>query len=265
MRQCSNLQKEIIDNVWVSLKPGGYLIYSTCTFNLSENEEMVHYITNELGGESIDISLNADYNIPSALSEDITACRFMPHKTQGEGLFLSIIKKPDSCNTSSPRQAKKGKQKEKGTKIADNIKNMLAEPEKYIFKTMADGNIHALPIEYESVVSSIEAEAHIISAGICMGVTKGKDLIPSHQLALSTALNRNYFPSVELDKETALRYLRRDAIALSPDAPRGIVLLTYKGLPLGFGKNLGNRCNNLYPQAWRIRLSGNADSGQNQG
>ena len=51
----------------------------------------------------------------------------------------------------------------------------------------------------------------------------------------------------------AIRYLTREAVTLPEDTPRGIVWVSYGGLPLGFMKHLGNRSNNLYPQAWRIR------------
>ena len=61
------------------------------------------------------------------------------------------------------------------------------------------------------------------------------------------------YPTFDLDRETALRYLHGDAIRI-PDAPQGLVTLTYAGHPLGPGKNLGSRCNNLYPKDRRIRM-----------
>lgn len=61
------------------------------------------------------------------------------------------------------------------------------------------------------------------------------------------------FPQVELTLENAIAYLRTEAIQV--EAPKGYILLTYKGHPLGFGKNIGNRVNNLYPAEWRIRSS----------
>jgi NOL1/NOP2/fmu family ribosome biogenesis protein len=58
-----------------------------------------------------------------------------------------------------------------------------------------------------------------------------------------------------LDYETALRYLRKEALQnLPPELPKGIVRVTYQHHPLGFIKNIGNRANNLYPQEWRIRM-----------
>ena len=66
---------------------------------------------------------------------------------------------------------------------------------------------------------------------------------------------RGAWPTVELTREGALRYLRREALVLPPDTPRGHVVVTYQGLPLGFVKNIGTRANNLYPKAWRIKTT----------
>jgi NOL1/NOP2/fmu family ribosome biogenesis protein len=77
-------------------------------------------------------------------------------------------------------------------------------------------------------------------------------VVPEADIALGEALKRGVFPEVELSLEDALRYLRKDALVLS-DKPKGYLLMTYKGVPLGFVKNIGNRSNNLWPQGWRIR------------
>ena len=87
----------------------------------------------------------------------------------------------------------------------------------------------------------------------CLGEIKGKDLIPHHSLAMSTALASDAFPRAEVTYEQAIAYLRKEGLILDADVPRGYVLLTYQGIPLGFVKNIGNRANNLYPQEWRIR------------
>ena len=70
---------------------------------------------------------------------------------------------------------------------------------------------------------------------------------------MSVCRNESAFPSVEVSYEQAITYLRKEAFALEADTPRGYVLIRYKGVPLGFVKNIGNRANNLYPQEWRIR------------
>ena len=66
-------------------------------------------------------------------------------------------------------------------------------------------------------------------------------------------LNHDGFSCFELTYEQAIAYLRKEAITLDASVPRGYILLTYKNIPLGFAKNIGNRANNLYPQEWRIR------------
>ena len=63
----------------------------------------------------------------------------------------------------------------------------------------------------------------------------------------------------EIDYPTALRYLRREAIVLPPDAPLGIVTVSYQGIPLGQCKNIGSRANNLYPKEWRIKSTHTPD------
>ena len=72
-------------------------------------------------------------------------------------------------------------------------------------------------------------------------------------MALSLILKADAFPSVEVDKETALAYLHRDAILLK-DVEKGYIIIKYDGVSLGFVKNIGNRCNNLHPQSRRIRM-----------
>jgi NOL1/NOP2/fmu family ribosome biogenesis protein len=93
----------------------------------------------------------------------------------------------------------------------------------------------------------------VLASGCAVGVVKGKDLVPDADMALSIVLKDDAYPSAEVDRQTALAFLHRDAIVLI-DAPKGFVLIKYEGVPLGFVKNLGNRCNNLHPQGRRIRM-----------
>ena len=110
-----------------------------------------------------------------------------------------------------------------------------------------------LPEPVRDVYPLLREHLRILSAGICMGEAKGKDFIPAEELALSTALRREAFPTVDLDWEDAIRYLKKEALLLPDSTEKGYVLVCHKGFPLGFAKHLGNRANNLYPQEWRIR------------
>ena len=90
-----------------------------------------------------------------------------------------------------------------------------------------------------------------LRSGIPSPVRKGNDLVPHSDMALSIEFDRNSYPCVEVDRQTALRFLHKDALAL-PEAPLGYIVICYEGHPLGFVKNLGKRCNNLLPQGRRI-------------
>ena len=83
---------------------------------------------------------------------------------------------------------------------------------------------------------------------------KHEKIIPEHALALSGELNKEFFNAVELSREEALHYLRKDALNPTTNH-RGFALATYQHLPLGWMNLLPGRMNNLYPQEWRIRMS----------
>ena len=79
--------------------------------------------------------------------------------------------------------------------------------------------------------------------------------IQPHEWALSVCMDPKDYVCVALTREEAVAYLRREALRLSPDVPRGLVLLTWQGVPLGFAKNVESRANNLYPQEWKIKTT----------
>ena len=92
-----------------------------------------------------------------------------------------------------------------------------------------------------------------LRTGVREGEWKGKDFIPDPDWALSISFDRSRYPEAPVDKQIALHFLHRDTIAME-GAPLGYNVITYRGIPLGFVKNLGRRCNNLHPQSRRIRM-----------
>ena len=114
--------------------------------------------------------------------------------------------------------------------------------------------IHAFPQQCVAELAAMKQHLRVGQAGVSVGEVKGKDLIPAHALAMSALLLRqDVFATEAVSYEQAIAYLRKEAVTLPATAPRGYVLLTYRNIPLGFVKNIGNRANNLYPQEWRIR------------
>lgn len=244
--ECAALQREIIDNVWPALRPGGFFIYSTCTFNRSEDEDNLEYIIEHYDAIPVSISaLDAAPGISTGIRTPIPCYRFLPGRVKGEGLFIAVVQKPGENHASaSPRRGKKPSE----YKTAQDL-GWLEGDFKYFSR---DNEIYAFPTPIAADMEALARKLRPISAGIHVATIKGKDLIPTQALALSTSLRRGAFPEVEVNKEQALDFLRREAITLPEGTPRGFVLLTFSDLPLGFVKNLGNRSNNLYPAPWRI-------------
>ena len=193
VEKCWRLQREIVADAWECLAPGGLLIYSTCTFNLKENEENVRWILENFDAEALDIPIDPSWNITGSLLEGFTApvYRFIPGITRSEGLFVCAIRK-------------------RGTRNEDTLTKEKLE------KTR------------------------------CLKVLDPSNLLPPSSILL---------PRINIDYPEALKYLRGEALILPADTPRGIVNITYKGIVLGPAKNIGNRANNLYPKAWRIKTT----------
>lgn len=250
---CSSRQRRIVHDIWGALKPGGLLIYSTCTYNTEENEENIHYITEEFGAEVLPVPHLEQWKVTGALKYDFPVYRFFPHKTKGEGFFLAILRKP-SGETEEIR-LRSGNKKEK-TKapitVSAEIKEWLKDKENFHWHLQGQ-ELRAIPREYKETIHLLADRLHLLTAGVPIGAYKGKDFIPNHALALSTSLKEGVFPSVELSWEDAIRFLRKETLLLPDSTEKGFILVTYKGKHLGFVKNLGNRANNLYPSEWRIR------------
>lgn len=257
---CAARQRRILHDIWPALRPGGLLIYSTCTYNTEEDEENVRHIVEELGAEALPVATDETWHVTGPLRFGNPVYRFFPHKTKGEGFFLAILRKEgdeeyevkNERSTKSPKN--KGKKDKKATlPIPQEAWDYFREKENITLEW--DGpQLRMIPTTHKSFIDRIrDKRLRILSAGVVVGESKGKDLIPSQALALSLELNPSAFPDAELTWEEAIRYLRKEAITLPEGLPKGYLLMRYQGVPLGFVKHLGNRSNNLYPQEWRIR------------
>ena len=172
---CAARSRRILSDIWPTLKPGGVLIYSTCTFNHLENDDTVEWIARELGADVL----------PPAPFPPVVGTRLgqllLPGLVPGEGQYVAALRKH-------------------GT--AESIRR--ADP-----------------------FTLFQAQCPTAAlSGPCWDVPRAQ----------------------------ALQYLHGDALVLAPEAPTGPLTICYEGLPLGPAKNLGKRCNNLYPKARRIRM-----------
>lgn len=172
---CASRQRRILSDAWPVLRDDGILIYATCTFNPTENDENVRWIAQELGAEVLDIGDGGE----GILRTPEGGYALLPGLVPGEGQYAAVLRKNgDEAASGDPFR---------------------------IFRAL-------LP-------ESLDTTA----------------------------------PQYDVDRQTALNYLHGDALRL-PDAPAGLITLTYRGVPLGPAKNIGSRCNNLYPKDRRIRM-----------
>ena len=244
VEQCAQRQLEILADAWHALRPGGLLIYSTCTYNRQENEEIAEFIVNELGATSLEVPVEASWNIHPAISSNCHCYRFMPHRVDGEGLFMAVFRKDGDA----PRQDVRIK--EKNTKKSDEIgENWLTNSDEFVIDQQGDLTI-AVPRGINREVVALRDSLNVLHAGVELATAMGRKTVPHYALAMSTARAKDAFPVCQVDYPTALRYLRGESITI--DGPRGYALVAHNGAVLGFANNLGNRANNLYPKSQRI-------------
>lgn len=250
VKNCVARQRTILTDIWGSLRPGGLLVYSTCTFNPHEDEEMVAWVRDELGARVLPVAASPEWGITGNLTgEDFPVYRFIPGFTRGEGFFLALLRKDGDGCVAQPRPARS-----RATalpKACNAACSWLKNYHEYNFVVEND-TVTAYPRQHQALIAALQSRLKVLHAGVAVAAIKNNKLLPLHKLAMSVALNREAFPTVELTLEQALAYLHREALAL-PTAPMGVILFTYKNIPLGFAKNVGNRVNNLYPTEWRIR------------
>lgn len=249
VQQCAIRQKSILKDVWQSLKDGGILVYSTCTYNKEENEDNVAWICEELGADC----LTPDISDFDGIVVSEYGCRFYPHKIKGEGFFIAVLRKYNMGESINIGKSKKNKQQDKYVDRSDDFRIQVLFPNNFIIKEI-ENRIVAFQQKHLTDVLDIDNKLNCLVNGIQLAEIKGKDFIPAHQLALSKIISKEAFLSVELELREAIAFLKRESIVMPENTPRGYVLVCYQEQALGWVKNLGNRSNNLYPQHWRIRM-----------
>ncbi|MBO4801119.1 MAG: hypothetical protein J5545_04560 [Bacteroidaceae bacterium] len=214
--ECAALQRSIVQDIWPALRPGGYLIYSTCTFNPEEDEQNVEWIAHELGATVLPVPTDPTWNIRGDLrttTSPVPCYHFLPGLVRGEGFFLALLQKDDSSKTHQ--------------KLIKNSKNALS--------------IGSFSTTHQKLIKNSSK------------ATKNAHSIETFSTLPTNLLDEPGVPQVELSLPDAVRYLQRESLVLPSETPRGHVQVCFLGQRLGLMNNLGSRANNLYPKEWRIR------------
>ena len=251
VKKCADRQELILEDIVATVKSGGYLVYSTCTFAREENEDQLERLLKTGEWESVDLKTNPDWHIHESVSDSLIAYRFFPHRLAcGEGLFMGVLKKKGSSEE-LPVPKRKG-----GTRLT-----MPTKAELEVASEFNDGSWESIIKHHQELfglrnyqrplLEQLMSGLKISVAGTNLGELKGRDFIPSHAQAMliDTSLQ---LPKVELDRQQALEYLRRNPVEASLFKSTGFHLVCHSGAHLGLVKSMGNRVNNYYPKNWRL-------------
>lgn len=232
---CQARQRRILSDVWPALADGGILIYSTCTFNHLENDDNVRWAAETLGAEVL-----ADFPGFAEVLRTREGFALVPGTAPGEGQWCAVLRKAGGAFRAAPRPRP----------LRAEMKNDYLNEEVTIVRR---GELFVALTPAAARMSYLLDSLRPLRSGVAVGTLKGRDFIPHADLALARSLCADAFASVDLNLQEALTFLHRGNLVLK-DAPKGYIVLKYNGLPLGFVKNLGNRCNNLLPQGRRIKM-----------
>ena len=253
---CAERQKEILDNAAVMLKPGGTIVYSTCTFSKEENEDVIEYF----------LERHPDFTL-----EEME--RFWPHKVDGEGHFVAKLVRRGCVDTDlkADRKTKKNKNsknRKNETKPALTKENMKLLSE-FLDETISEDvaawiknsrlvmfgeQLYRLP-DMEVDIKGLKVQR----AGLHIGEFKKQRFEPSHSLALALKLNdAKNLVKLTCDNPQTIGFFNGQSVVLSDEqtaeCKKGWALVCVDGYPAGWGKVNGAQVKNHYPKGLRNKI-----------
>lgn len=251
---CAERQRSILEDILPALKDGGLLVYSTCTLNMVENEDMVTHLVESYNLTPLALPLADELGMRSVYSSH--ACyRLMPHRHRGEGFFLCVLRKGEAGESVAYKVSDKQRQQfsKLCVKVPHQVAHWLYNGDSYKYIEHNDSlwgiSPELLPLAQTLMLSKIR----LLSWGVPLAEKKGKDYAPHPALAYNEAFDIAQFEAFDIDQLDSIRYLSKISIALPMGHANGYKLLRSDTIPLGFVKYMGNRNNSLYPNEWRIR------------
>lgn len=251
----SNLQKNIVLEAVKMLKPGGLMIYSTCTFALEEDEQQIQYILDNCPEMSVvplekkEGFCDGFYELANT-SKDTQGCvRLFPHKIEGEGHFVALLKKDGELKEDLSGKNLVSNVKKVPQEILDFLKYIDMEidmSELQIFDT----RVYVVPKQLGELKG-----LKYLRTGLLLGEIKKNRFEPSQALAM--ALKMEQFDSVinlDVDDARVIKYLKGETIEvddITVTRSSGWQLVCVSGYPLGFGKLVNGTLKNKYLTGWR--------------
>jgi tRNA and rRNA cytosine-C5-methylases len=243
VEQCVARQKEILFQALDCLCEDGILIYMTCSFSKEENEDMIDYILDHHNMESVSLSIKDEWKIMTSYSEKSkSACyRFFPHLLQGEGFFLSVLRKKSGELQTVPSARVLPNQ------WADELKSFV-EKDDFLY-LIHNEQIVAVAPQLLGYFQLFAKSFKYRRLGFTIGKIIHKQLLPSHELAMYPKCI--YAEKVDVNLTEAINYLQKNPLS-SEHVHKGWKLITYENQALGWSKWIQYRMNNYYPTEFRI-------------
>ena len=257
----AEIQRTVVTAAAKLLRPGGQLVYSTCTFSKHENEETIERLIKEEGFTLLPLPLPEEreaLGFAPGLGACAGAARLFPHRLDGEGHFVALLQKnvcSDNSAATLPRHKEKADSKGALKKLPeewlDFAKDLHVKWDARCFR-LFDGRLYVLP---EALTGKNIRSLRFLRTGLYLGEVKQKRFEPSQALAMY--LRKEEFAlSVDLkaDDERVFRYLKGETLALEDLAARGVkgwCLVCVDGYPLGWGKLANGTLKNKYYPGWR--------------
>lgn len=257
---CAGRQKSILNQAAIMLKPGGYMVYSTCTFAPEENEGVIA----EFLEQHSDFNLQDIAGIPGSSPgrpewasgrADLTRCvRLWPHKISGEGHFIALLRRnEDNYSLSEGTKRETNSRKNRDTvKEQENFNDYYAFAQENLKITpkgkftLYGDNLYLVPEKLPELNG-----LRVIRPGWHLGVFRKNRFEPAHALAM--ALAKDQFKNVinfKSDNKEIKAFLQGETLNI--EVPKGWVSITVDGYPLGWGKSDGQRIKNHFPKGLRI-------------
>ena len=239
VQQCARTQQDIVQHAWHALAPGGTLIYSTCTWEVEENEYQIAPLVAE-GAVSIALPMAPAWGVVVNEIGGVIGHRCYPHRLRGEGFFLAVLRKPGELRQRSFQPAN-----------STGVGLPWLATDQGLSTLEHNGLLHTVPERWLATVRRLMGTMAVLAPGTPFAERKGNEPSPHPAAALSSGLSTRELPTIDLNAQGALAYLRGEA--LPHREARGIALASYRGKPLGWLHGAGNRWNNRWPAPWRIR------------
>jgi len=250
VEMCALRQRRIVADVWDSLRPGGVLFYSTCTYNDQENQGTLLWLKEKHDCSFERLRFDPAWGVAEIEADTVIGYQCLPHRVRGEGFFVAAIRKGGQSVRRHPRTRDRLQYPSPANLGA--VQPWIKNPTAYFFFLHGE-QLRMLPVSYRETLSLLLDHVHVVQAGTGVGEVKKNKIVPDHALALSIVRNPQAMPTLEAAVDQALAYLRMETLPFQ--AAPGFHVVTFKELGLGWVNILPGRVNTLFPTSRRVRMT----------